>query len=101
MAFGVAVWVLTAVVTLLAIANGPTFISFNNILGFDLSRVLTINLFIDVGVIVLSGFFGGLSLLASGELLLLFVEIADNTRIMRVHKDNELVRQAEGQRRRY
>jgi hypothetical protein len=85
----------------LAIVNGPRVIPLTNILGYDLSRVIVTSLFVEIGVVAIGGFFAGLAMLASGELLLLFIDIADNTRIMRVHKDNELVRQAEGQRRRY
>jgi hypothetical protein len=78
MVMGVCVWVLTGVAVVLAIANGPAVIPLNNVLGVNVSNIFSGVLYLEVGTVALVGFLSGLSLLASGELLMLLMDIAQD-----------------------
>ena len=98
MVMGVCVWVLTGVAVVLAIANGPAVIPLNNVLGVNVSNIFSGVLYLEVGTVALVGFLSGLSLLASGELLMLLMDIAQDSRFMRIAREREIqARTAAGQ----
>lgn len=90
MILGLVVWGLTAAGVFALATVGPNFqVDFDNIISVFIWAVKSIT----VSELLLVGGLSGLASLAAGQFILMIMDIADDTRAMRVHRDNEMLRQ--------
>lgn len=89
MALGVLTWALTGVGVVILLSIDPN--SFRFQLGNLVSELIQIVLGFTIWRLLVGGLISGISLLGTGQLLILLMDMADDTRAMRMHRDRELV----------
>ena len=91
MCLGVLVWLLTALAFCLLLTASPVYYAPGtaNWLSDLLYQLTAAVRGVGSVTLVIYGFIAGLSLLASGQLLWLLLDWAEDTRIMRMHRERE------------
>jgi hypothetical protein len=87
MILGVIIWALTAVAVIAIAVVGPNFqVDFNNVVSVFIWTVKGIG----IGELLLAGGLGGLASLAAGQFILMLMDMADDTRSLRVYREREV-----------
>ena len=87
MVLGLIVWALTAVGVIAIAVVGPDFqVDFNNVLSVFIWTVKSIA----VSELLLVGGLSGLASLAAGQLIIMLMDMADDTRSLRILREREV-----------
>ena len=93
MILGVLIWALTAFGVLAVAFAGPNFqVDLNNALSVFIYAVKSVS----IANLLFFGGLGGLASLAAGQFILMLMDIADDTRLLRLHRDREWLEERHG-----